>query len=121
MIDRTELEKLDAIRSRLNVSYEEAKTALDETGGDVVKALTRLEASGHDLLSLSAELLEEAQRLLGARTPKNLRIKFGGRLVKEVPLALTATAAFLLGMAVVIVTRASLEIEREPESETQEQ
>jgi hypothetical protein len=118
--DTNELQKLDAIRSRLNVSYDEAKTALDEAGGDVVRALTRLEASGHDLLSLSAELLDEAQRLLGARAPKKLRVKFGGRLVKEFPLSLTTTAAFLLGMAAVLVTRATLDIEREQELETQE-
>jgi hypothetical protein len=118
--DTNELQKLDAIRSRLNVSFEEAKTALDQSGGDVVKALTNLEASGHDLISLSAELLDEAQKLLSSRSPKNLRIKFGGRLVKEIPVAVTATAAFLLGMAAVIVTKATLEVEREQDLEAQE-
>ena len=120
MNESTELQKLDAIRSRMNVSYEEAKTALDASAGDVVRALTRLEDSGHDILSLSAELLDEAQKLLGARNPKRLRVKFGGRLVKEFPLAVTTTAAFLLGMAAVLITRASLEIEREQDLETQD-
>jgi hypothetical protein len=117
--DLTELEKLDAIRSRLCVSYEDAKRALDQTGGDVVAALAELEKSGHDLFSLSAEILDDVQKLIGAASAKKLRIKFGGRLVKEIPLALTATTAFILGFAVVLVTKASLEIEREQQLETQ--
>ena len=116
--DLTELDKLDAIRSRLSVSYEEAKRALDETGGDVVAALAQLEKSGHDLFSLSAEILDDVQELIGAASARKLRIKFGGRLVKEIPLALTATTAFIVGFAVVLITKASLEIEREKQLET---
>ena len=116
----TELEKLDAIRSRLHVSYEEAKRGLDQSGGDVAKALADLEGSGHDVFSLTAELLDEAQKLIGAASARKLRVRFGGRLVKEIPLAVTASAAFFLGMAAVLITKASLEIEREEQPETQE-
>jgi len=93
---------------------------LDDAGGDVVTALTRLEANSYDLLSLSAEILDEAQKLIGAKAPKRLRVKFGGRMVKEFPLALTATAAFVLGMAAVLITKASLEIDREQDLGTRE-
>ncbi|MDO8682232.1 MAG: hypothetical protein Q7N50_01950 [Armatimonadota bacterium] len=119
--EQNELAKLDAIRSRANVSYEEAKRALDQSGGDVIKALTELERGGYDIISLSAELLDEAQKLLGAPSATKLRVKFSGKLVKEIPLALTATAAFILGMAAVLITKASLEIERGQDLETQEQ
>jgi len=37
------LEKIDLIRERLGVSYEKANQVLQETGGDVVEALIKLE------------------------------------------------------------------------------
>lgn len=39
----TSLEKIDLIMERANVSYKEAKDTLDETGGDLLEALIRLE------------------------------------------------------------------------------
>ena len=117
----TELEKLDAIRSRLNVSFDDAKRALDEAGGDVVKALTRLESTGQDLVSLGVEVLSDIQKLIGAAAAKKLRIRYGGRLVKEAPISLTATAALILGIAAVLITKASLEIEREELAERKEE
>lgn len=35
----TELEKIDILRERMDLNYEQARTALMEAGGDVVKAL----------------------------------------------------------------------------------
>ena len=40
------IEKLDLIRERFNVSYKKAKEVLTETNGDVVEALIKLEESG---------------------------------------------------------------------------
>lgn len=37
------LEQIDFLRERANVSYREAKEALEETGGDIVEALVMLE------------------------------------------------------------------------------
>lgn len=39
----TELEKLDALRERMEIGYEEARTALNLAQGDVMKALDDLE------------------------------------------------------------------------------
>lgn len=47
----TELEKVDVLRERMGVSYERARLALDESQGDLVKALALLEKelqSGED-------------------------------------------------------------------------
>lgn len=118
--EQTELDKLDAVRSRLGVSYEDAKKALDAAGGDIVKALTSLEREHRDALSLTSELLDEIQKLIGAASARKLRVKFGGKIIKEIPLALTATTAFVLGMTAVLITKASLEIEREEDSEAKE-
>ena len=39
----TELEKMDVLRERMGIGYEEARTALDLAQGDVIKALDNLE------------------------------------------------------------------------------
>ncbi|CAA7603465.1 UBA-like [Acididesulfobacillus acetoxydans] len=39
----TELEKIDILRERMGLNYEQARTALAEAGGDVVKALALVE------------------------------------------------------------------------------
>jgi len=39
----SDLEKIDIIRARTGVSYNEAKQALDDAGGDVVQAIINME------------------------------------------------------------------------------
>lgn len=39
----TELEKIDILRERMGLTYEEARVALQEAEGDVVKALAKME------------------------------------------------------------------------------
>ena len=42
----TELEKVEKLREKANVSFAEAKEALDNTGGDILDALIYLEKQG---------------------------------------------------------------------------
>jgi hypothetical protein len=42
----TELEKMDALKSRLNITYKQAKDALDAANGDLAQALINLEIAG---------------------------------------------------------------------------
>jgi hypothetical protein len=112
IVVQPELDKLDAIRSRVSVSYEEAKEALDRAGGDVVAALIDLENRGRDVLAIATELLDDVQNLLDSGTPKKIRLKLGNRLVKEYPVAFGMAAAFAVGLLAVLVSKASVEIER---------
>lgn len=41
-----DLEKVERLRARANVSYEEAKKALEESGGDLLEAMVYLEKQG---------------------------------------------------------------------------
>ena len=43
------LEKVERLRERANVSYEEASKALDEAGGELLDALVILEKQEKDL------------------------------------------------------------------------
>jgi hypothetical protein len=111
-----ELEKLDAIRSRMEVSYEDARTALEAAGGDVVQALVNLEKQPGDLLGAGIELLDDVQKLVESKGASKVKVKFSGKTVAEYPIALTAAAAFIVGIAAVLITKASIEIEQQEEA-----
>ena len=110
-----DLGKVDEVRERMGVSYEEASSALNETGGDVVAALTRLEQTRgpSDLLTVGADLLDEVERLLRAGAIRKIRVRLGNRTLKEIPVSLTAVGAVLIGVLAVLVTRFVIELERE--------
>jgi hypothetical protein len=78
-----------------------------------VKALVTLEKSRPDLLAIGIEVLDDVQKLMEAGAARSVRVKFGGRTVAEYPVALTAAAAFIVGVAAVLVSKCSIEIERE--------
>ena len=108
-----DLEKLDTIRERLDVSYDEAKKALVEADGDVIEALASLEKRQRDIITIVAELMDEIGKLLESGPAKKVRLKLGRKVVAEIPVALTAAAGFLLGLAAVFVTKAAVELEKE--------
>jgi len=110
---QVDLDKLDAVRSRVGVSYEAARNALERANGDVVAAVIDLEKQRPNLLTICTELLEEIVRLVDGRTPRKLRFKLGDRLVKEYPVALGVAAAFAVGLLATLISKASIEIERD--------
>ena len=116
-----ELEKLDAIRKRMNVSYDEARRALEEAGGDVVQALVNLEKEKGDLLSIGIDLLDDVQKLMESGAPRKLSLKFGGKLVAEYPVAFTAAAAVIVGLAALVISKATVEIEHDEEVQVEGQ
>jgi hypothetical protein len=113
-----ELEKIDIIRSRFNVSYEQAHNALTSTSGDVIAALAAIERSQAcrpDLLALGAEVADEVQHLVNGGPIRKLRLKYGNRVITEKPVALTAAAAIAAALAAVLVTKLAIEVERTEE------
>ena len=108
-----DLEKLDTIRERLDVSYDEAKKALVEADGDVIEALASLEKRQRDIITMVAELVDEIGKLLESTPAKKVRLKLGRKVVAEIPVALTAAAGFLLGLVAVFITKAAVELEKE--------
>jgi hypothetical protein len=104
----------------MKVPYDEAQAALEKANGDVVAALAYLERhqttpGAVDVISITAELLDEVQRLLEAGVIRKIRVKLGNRTLKEIPVSLTAVGALAIGVVAVLVTRFVIELERDNE------
>lgn len=84
-----ELEKIDLIRSRLGVSYAEAKQALDAAGGDVVGALIELEEReknfSNRIQDRGQEFVGQLKGLLHKTQESRIKIKQGDKTVLEFP------------------------------------
>lgn len=98
----SDLEKIDIIRARTGVGYNEARQALEDAGGDVVQALINLEeknehfckrmkGSREDVMGRMKELWNRGQET-------KIKVKKGERTVFEVPA--TVGALGLIGAAV---------------------
>jgi hypothetical protein len=67
--------------------------------------------------SVGAELLGEVQRIIGTNRVRSLRVKLGGRVIKEIPVRpLTAVATVVLVLLAVVVSTMSIEVEHESAS-----
>jgi Domain of unknown function (DUF4342) len=115
-----DLSKVDLVRERMKVSYADAQAALEQANGDVIAALAHLErhkptSGAADLISVTAELLDEVQSLLEAGVIRKIRVKLGNRTLKEIPVSLTAVGALVIGLLAVLVTHFVIEIERDNE------
>ena len=110
-----ELDRIDILRSRFRIGYEEARNALSEASGDVVAALATLEksrAGRKDLLAVGAEIADELKKVVSGGPIKRLKIKYGNRLLHETPVVLTAAAAAAVGLAALLITRLVIEVEK---------
>lgn len=131
----SDLEKVDLIRSRLGVSYKEAKEALDFAEGDVVKALIHLE-EGHRhfgekfqgrVQDKSQEVMGQLKTLFQRGQDTRIKVKQGDRTVFEVPASVGALGVLgalasselailgALGGLTAMAKKYTLEFERVPE------
>lgn len=113
-----ELEKIDLLRSRFKVGYDDARSALNKADGDVVVALSVLErkrGGRKDLLALGAEIADDFQKAVAGGPIRRLRIKYGNKLLHESPVAITAAAAAAIALAALLITRLVIEVDKDEE------
>lgn len=88
------LEKIDMIRERLGVSYKEAKDALDQAEGDVVKALINLEQDNkrwdNKLDDTGKKISEYIKDIVKKGNVTKVRLKKGDKVVIEIPATIGA-------------------------------
>lgn len=117
-----DLAKVDLIRERIRCTYDEARKALEATGGDVVSALALLEkkrptSEPPDTTALAAELVDDVVRILEAGRIRAVRLRLGDRVVKEIPVEVTAVGAIVLGALVVLASKFAIELVSDRASE----
>lgn len=123
------LDKIDILRSRMNVGYEEARKALETAGWDVVEALVILEqdekSHKEEIFVRGNELVEKIKDLVRKGNVTKIRVKQDDKILVEIPVtagvvgALLAPQLAIIGAVATLVSRSTLEIEKsEPESGT---
>ena len=117
-----DLATIDLLRSRMDVSYQQAMAALDGAEGDVVGALALLEETTQGgLHRFQREIEEGVKRGLSGEQIETIRWKLQGQVVKEVPVALVGAAAVVVAILALLVSSSTVEMEyaeAEDESET---
>jgi len=124
------LEKIDQIRRRLGVTYEEAYKALEECNGDLVSALIILEkeqkqAGTHvDVLQVKGqELLNKIKEIIREGNVNKIIVKNDEKTLMEIPVTAGVVGLVLfpyltlLAGAAALYKDYTLEIERDSEME----
>lgn len=121
------LDKIDVLRNRMNVSYEEARRALESVNWDVVEALVKLEqdekSRKEEIFVRGNELVEKIKEIIRKGNVTKIRVKQDDKVLVEIPVtagvvgALLAPQLAIIGAVATLVSRSTLEIEKsEPES-----
>ena len=130
----TELQKIDVLRHRMNLSYAEAKLALDAAGGDVVQALIEREreaqSSRDQIVQRGRQAWESLKDGALKASKAKIKLKRGQRVLFTLPAPLGAlglvgalastqfAVAGLTGTALALAKKCSLEIEGPPQTES---
>ena len=96
----TELEKIDVLRERMNVSYEKARQTLEKAGGDLLQALTWLEKEQGRLVrewqENRREIWGQFQERLVKFNHTRFNVKHHDKVVLSVAAPLVLTLAYAL-------------------------
>ncbi|KYH34537.1 elongation factor Ts, mitochondrial [Clostridium tepidiprofundi DSM 19306] len=123
------LEKIDIIRERVNVSYAEAKEALEASNGDVVDALIYIEEKSNrndekiyeEFHTTQGEFKQWLKDLVRKGNVSRIKIKKDDRVLIDIPVNAGLAAGILtliypqllaLGILTAVVTKITVEITR---------
>lgn len=113
------LEQIDELRSRVNVSYEEAKHTLEKNDGDLIKSIIELENKKNSKSIRNGNFTSFTNRLLALKM--SIKNKEGNTLM-DVPLVLVlltflmAFWAVIFLLALAILTSCKIKIYRDKNS-----
>lgn len=116
------LDKVDLVRKRMNVNYEEAKVALEAANWDVVEAIVKLEkdqqTKREEIFVKGNELVEKVKELVKKGNVTKIRVKQDDKVLVEVPVTAGVVGAVLapqlavIGAVAALVSKCTVEIER---------
>lgn len=119
------IEKIDIIRNRFGVSYEEARDALTANNGNLVETLIYLEKNeksfSKNVSEAGNELIETIKGIIKKGNVNRIKVKKGERVLVDIPvnagvvtgaLAIYYPALLAIGTAAAILSQVRIEIER---------
>jgi repressor of nif and glnA expression len=104
-----DLALVDLIRERLDVTYQQAMTALDETQGDVVAALALLEGQTRGGLQAFEEQAKEGVRRGLVEQLSLIRWRILGQPVAEASVALVGAGAVVVGLLALLISSSTVD------------
>ncbi|KMT21659.1 DUF4342 domain-containing protein [Clostridium cylindrosporum] len=124
-MEEATLEKIDIIRQRFGVSYEEAKKALEDNKGDLVETLIYMEQNKKGFSEVFTEkgndLLETVKNIIEKGNVNRIKIKKGEKVLVDIPvtagvaagaISLLYTPILAIGAVTTIIAELKIEIER---------
>ena len=115
---------VDEVRKRLDATYEEALMGLEESQGDLLRALAAVERHRRERQTAaeSGELIGRAIGLAKEGKLKGLRIRLGDRTVRELPLPKGSAGAAIGAALSTLLSQLSVDlVKKEPEEEPAEE
>lgn len=121
-LELTELEKIDILRERGRLGYQEARDLLNQCGGDLIEALVKLEQRGtftrEKIYAKGGEIVDKVKEIIHQGNVTRIRVKTKDEVVLDIPVTAGAAVAVfapylaLLGAVAALATQCSIEIER---------
>lgn len=111
---------VDEVRRRLDASYEEALTGLEEAQGDLLHALAAIERRRRERQEAmeSGELIGRAVGLAREGKLAGLRVKLGERVVRTLPLPRGPGGAVLGAVLAALLSQLSVDLVRKAPAES---
>lgn len=120
------LEKIDLLRSRVNISYEEAKAVLERTNGDLVEALiqfekenkTKPEGSPKKASDITSNATSFLRDIIKKGNNTRLIIKKADKDIINLSMTVSVVASIfapyipIIGIPVAIITKHKVKIEK---------
>lgn len=113
------LEKIDIVVSRTNVSFKEAKEALEKVNGDVIEAIVLIEENQKDMTEKSEDIIEKIKDIIKEGNVTKVIVKKDDKVLLNIPVTFAAAGAILaikpalLGLGVAILAKCTIEIVKE--------
>lgn len=124
MNDLDVLGKIDLLRERMGISYDDARKTLDDQNGSVIEALIALEkrerSRREQFYTRGNELVGRAKELLRKANVTRIRVRHDERTILELPVtagvvgAVVAPGLALIGAVAALASKCTVEIERAP-------
>ncbi|MGH4138816.1 DUF4342 domain-containing protein [Clostridium sp.] len=123
------LEQIDELRKRANISYEDAKNALEQSGGDLISALVYLEKQNkikpEEIPSSEIKFLKKIKKLIKKGNETKLIVKKDDSVVLNICVTLgiivtvVATPVVIAATILAIVTNHKIRIQKKNSEDSQ--